>query len=165
MSKHRALSLVVGLFLIAAVSVSGCRPTPSESPQEPAPSEPTSSQEATPPEPEGDSEQVTELRIEDIVVGEGRAAKTGDRVSVHYTGRLTDGKKFDSSRDSGRPFEFVLGQGEVIRGWDEGIVGMKVGGQRKLTVPPDMAYGEEGYPGVIPPNATLVFDVELLSIQ
>ncbi|PKQ15734.1 MAG: peptidylprolyl isomerase [Actinobacteria bacterium HGW-Actinobacteria-7] len=108
---------------------------------------------------------MTELKIEDLTVGTGSEAKNGDTVSVHYTGYLTDGSTFDSSIPSGQPFEFTLGQGQVIQGWDVGVAGMKVGGKRKLTIPPDMGYGEQGAGGVIPPNATLVFDVELLAIK
>ena len=105
------------------------------------------------------------LQIEDLVVGNGAEAVKGKLVSVHYTGWLTDGKKFDSSKDLGRPFQFPIGRGEVIRGWDEGIPGMKVGGKRKLTIPPDFGYGAQGAGGVIPPNATLVFEVELLGVR
>jgi FKBP-type peptidyl-prolyl cis-trans isomerase FkpA len=104
------------------------------------------------------------LVIEEIVVGSGATAAAGQKVSVHYTGWLTDGKKFDSSKDRGDPFVFPLGRGQVIRGWDEGVAGMKVGGKRKLTIPPNLGYGARGAGGVIPPNATLVFEVELLSV-
>jgi FKBP-type peptidyl-prolyl cis-trans isomerase len=107
---------------------------------------------------------MAELVIEDLVVGTGREAKKGDVVEVHYTGWLTDGKKFDSSVGRG-PFSFDLGAGQVITGWDRGVAGMKVGGKRKLTVPPELGYGSRGFPGVIPPQATLVFEVELLGVR
>jgi len=105
------------------------------------------------------------LEIEDVVVGTGAEAVKGKLVSVHYTGWLTDGKKFDSSKDRGQPFQFPLGRGQVIRGWDDGVQGMKVGGKRKLTTPPDLGYGALVAGGVIPPNATLVFEVELLGVR
>jgi len=104
------------------------------------------------------------LQKEDIVEGSGDEAVAGKPVSVHYTGTLTDGSKFDSSLDRGQPFQFQLGAGQVIQGWDEGVQGMKVGGKRKLTIPPEMGYGARGFPPVIPPNATLVFEVELLGV-
>ena len=111
------------------------------------------------------------LQIEDTVVGSGAEAQAGHHVRVHYTGWLYDptaaknrGRKFDSSKDRGQPFSFGLGQGQVIRGWDEGVQGMKVGGTRVLTIPPEMGYGARGAGGVIPPNATLVFEVELLGV-
>lgn len=105
------------------------------------------------------------LQVIDEVVGTGQEAKTGDTVSVNYTGWLADGTKFDSSYDRNQTFDFVLGAGNVIKGWDEGVVGMKVGGKRKLIIPPDLAYGASGYPPVIPANATLTFEVELVSIK
>ena len=98
-------------------------------------------------------------------VGTGAEAKTGDLVTVNYTGYLTDGTKFDSSLDSGQPFQFTIGKGKVIQGWEQGFAGMKVGGTRKLTIPPELGYGAQGAGGVIPPNATLVFDVELLAVN
>ena len=104
------------------------------------------------------------LKYEDLVQGEGDTAAAGQRVKVHYTGWLTDGSKFDSSVDRNDPFVFDLGRGMVIRGWDEGVQGMQVGGKRKLTIPPQLGYGAHGAGGVIPPNATLVFEVELLGI-
>ena len=108
---------------------------------------------------------MSELIIEELTVGNGATAAAGQSVSVHYTGWLTDGTKFDSSKDRGDPFEFPLGAGHVIRGWDEGVQGMKVGGSRKLTIPADLGYGARGAGGVIPPNATLVFEVELLGTE
>jgi FKBP-type peptidyl-prolyl cis-trans isomerase FkpA len=105
------------------------------------------------------------LTYEDTVVGEGAEAHAGAHVTVHYTGWLTNGSKFDSSKDRNDPFKFPLGQRQVIAGWDEGVQGMKVGGTRKLTIPPQLGYGARGAGGVIPPNATLVFEVELLGVQ
>ena len=113
----------------------------------------------------GTTKTVNTLEIEDLEVGSGEVAEAGDTVEVHYVGMLTDGTKFDSSRDRGQTFEFTLGAGEVIEGWDEGVAGMKVGGLRKLTIPSDMAYGENGLPGVIPGGATLLFEVELIGVQ
>ena len=104
------------------------------------------------------------LQIEDLKVGTGAEAKAGQKVQVHYVGTLTDGSKFDSSRDRGEGFDFKLGAGQVIKGWDQGVAGMKVGGMRKLTIPPELGYGAGGYPPVIPPNSTLVFEVELLKV-
>src|SRR3954454_1481926 len=105
------------------------------------------------------------LKTEDLKEGTGAEAAKGDAVEVHYTGWLTDGTKFDSSKDHGRPFGFTLGAGQVIKGWDQGVQGMKVGGVRKLTIPAGLAYGSRGAGGVIPPNATLVFEVELLGVK
>lgn len=111
--------------------------------------------------------QTTEsgLMIQEIKEGSGKEAQTGNYVTVHYSGWLPDGKLFDSSVKRNKPFTVKLGTGQVIQGWEEGIQGMKVGGKRRLTIPPEIAYGAEGYPGAIPPNATLVFDIELLSVR
>jgi FKBP-type peptidyl-prolyl cis-trans isomerase FkpA len=105
------------------------------------------------------------LRYQDVAVGSGTTATAGKTVSVHYTGWLPNGEKFDSSRDRNQPFGFTLGAGQVIAGWDEGVAGMKVGGRRKLVIPPDLGYGTAGAPPDIPPGATLVFDVELLDVK
>jgi FKBP-type peptidyl-prolyl cis-trans isomerase len=105
------------------------------------------------------------LKYVDLKEGTGKSAKAGDQVTVHYTGWLKDGTKFDSSKDRGRPFTFPLGAGKVIKGWDEGVAGIKVGGTRKLIIPPELAYGKRGAGGVIPPNAELTFEVELLGVR
>jgi FKBP-type peptidyl-prolyl cis-trans isomerase len=105
-----------------------------------------------------------QLIVEDLIVGTGPEAKAGQQVKVHYTGWLTNGTKFDSSVDRGDPFKFKLGARQVIQGWDQGVAGMKVGGKRKLTIPPELGYGARGAGRVIPPNATLVFEVELLGV-
>jgi peptidylprolyl isomerase/FKBP-type peptidyl-prolyl cis-trans isomerase FkpA len=109
--------------------------------------------------------EVDKLIIQDEKVGTGSAAVAGKKVTVNYTGTLTDGTKFDSSYDHGTPFSFDLGAGEVIQGWDQGVVGMKVGGQRKLTIPSALGYGAQGVPGRIPGGATLIFEVELLNVE
>ncbi|CAG0941569.1 FK506-binding protein [Anaerolineae bacterium] len=106
-----------------------------------------------------------QLVIEDLQIGAGKEAKAGNRVTVHYRGTLTNGKQFDASYDRMQPFDFVLGAGQVIKGWDQGVAGMKIGGKRKLTIPPELGYGARGAGGVIPPNATLVFEVELLEVN
>jgi FKBP-type peptidyl-prolyl cis-trans isomerase FkpA len=113
------------------------------------------------------SEKITDsgLKYEDLNMGAGEPAMAGNRISVHYTGWLLEGDKFDSSLDRNQPFQFTLGKGMVIAGWDEGVTGMQVGGKRRLTIPAQLGYGARGAGGVIPPNATLVFDVELLSIE
>jgi peptidylprolyl isomerase len=127
---------------------------------------PTPETEGTPPSVTGES-TVTDSGLEyiDIEVGSGQSPQTGQTVSVHYTGWLADGTKFDSSLDGGQPFSFPIGQGKVIKGWDEGVATMKVGGKRRLMIPPELGYGASGYPPVIPANAQLIFDVELLEIR
>ncbi len=106
------------------------------------------------------------LKYVELAVGSGKAAKSGDTVSVHYVGTLTNGKKFDSSRDRGKPFRFELGAGEVIKGWDEGVAGIKIGGKRKLIIPPNLAYGDRDVGnGLIPANSTLIFEVELVDVK
>ncbi len=105
------------------------------------------------------------MKVEKITAGAGPTPKRGDTVTVHYTGWLTDGSKFDSSVDRDEPFAFVLGTGQVIQGWDQGVAAMRVGDKARRTIPPELAYGEQGYPGAIPPNATLIFEVDLLSIS
>jgi len=166
--RRVALLLITMFALIAMVAATACGQTVTPTQETASPgAEATGapSEEATPAEPKGGAEQATALKIDDLVVGKGAAAKSGDKVKVHYTGWLTDGTKFDSSKDGGQPFEFNLGAGQVIPGWDQGVAGMKVGGKRKLTIPPDLGYGASGTPGgPIPPNATLIFEVELLAI-
>lgn len=155
MIKYGAVVLAIVALAVLAFTQTPRRPTRSR-PNTKAPSKVT-----------GDGVKTDSgLQYWDIVVGTGKVAKEGDGVRVHYTGWLTNGKKFDSSVDAGRPFRFVLGNGEVIKGWDEGVAGMKVGGKRQLHIPPDLGYGENGTPdGTIPPNSSLIFDVQLLSIQ
>lgn len=111
-----------------------------------------------------DNTKIDNLKIEDIKVGEGKEVKSGDTVVINYIGTLTDGKKFDSSYDHGQPFETQIGVGHVIKGWDLGVVGMKVGGKRRLTIPPDLGYGQQAV-GPIPANSTLIFEVELVDVK
>lgn len=125
---------------------------------------PTMTQPVTIPSQEGE-ETVNELKIDDIKIGTGAEATSGKKVTVHYSGTLVDGTKFDSSYDRGTPFTFDLGAGEVIQGWDLGVEGMKIGGKRKLTIPSELGYGERGAGSAIPPNATLIFEVELLKVE
>jgi len=129
-----------------------------------ATAKPAEQPQAKPAEPEAPPSN-EKLEIKDLVVGKGAEAKKGDPVKVHYVGTLPDGKEFDSSKKHNQPFEFELGAGRVIKGWDQGVAGMKVGGKRKLTVPPSLGYGPRGFPPVIPPNSTLIFEVELLEVK
>jgi FKBP-type peptidyl-prolyl cis-trans isomerase len=149
--KQRSISLI--LFFALLCVVSGCGKTETSSNSGPAK---VSGQPTTTP---------SGLQYWDVVVGTGAAATAGSQVSVHYTGWLPSGEKFDSSVDRGQPFSFPLGAGQVIKGWDEGVAGMKVGGKRQLRIPPELGYGARGAGGVIPPNATLIFDVELLAVS
>ena len=167
--KRFAVSMLLVAVLAAAVIASGCSNTaepPSESlaPETAAPEQTAPSSEGTSAGPQAQTADVTELKIEDKTVGTGAEAKVGDLVAVHYTGWLTDGTEFDSSK-GGEPFQFRIGEGRVIQGWEQGVPGMKVGGVRKLTIPPDLGYGPQGYPGAIPGNATLVFEVELVKVN
>ena len=151
------IGLLVAILVVIAAYLIYQQVKPAEQAPEPA--------AGGPPEIDDNIETVTTvsgLQYQDILVGSGAEAKEGDLVSVHYTGWLTDGSKFDSSVDRGQPFQFPLGAGRVIQGWDEGVAGMKEGGKRRLIIPAALAYGESGNPPVIPPNATLIFDVELL---
>jgi len=152
---------MVVLFLVAFFSVQ-LLPAPAVARQ------PTSQAGAAPtktPPPPKTVTTASGLKYVDLEVGTGAMPKKGQHVIVHYTGWLTNGKKFDSSLDRNESFSFVLGAGEVIKGWDEGVASMRVGGKRKLTIPPSLAYGAKGIPGVIPPNATLIFEVQLLRIR
>ena len=162
------LIAALAAFAVMTTACSSPTPTPASTPQA-APAEAATAPAEVATEPAESvtgepSDTVTELVIKDITVGSGAKAKAGDAATVHYTGWLMDGTKFDSSVDRGLPFEFAIGAGDVIEGWDKGVVGMKVGGKRTLIIPADMAYGDQGAGGVIPPGATLKFEVELLGL-
>jgi FKBP-type peptidyl-prolyl cis-trans isomerase FkpA len=165
--------LTLALALSATIGFCGCDTQTRRGAHEATPSDSGASAQSSPSRgsqgstvaSNNDEGKVTDLIIRDDVVGHGAAAKSGDSVTVHYTGWLVDGTKFDSSRDRNEPFSFVLGAGKVIPGWDQGVAGMKIGGKRKLTIPPRLGYGARGAGNVIPPNAVLKFDVELLKIN
>ena len=155
---RRLLTLVTLLGLTTfslAQTATAAKPATSRKPAAAGPTKVTGASVKTP----------SGLEYWDIKVGTGAVAQSGHHVKVHYTGWLTNGKKFDSSVGTGKPFEFMLGAGQVIKGWDEGVAGMKVGGKRQLRIPPGLAYGAAGYPGAIPPNATLIFDVQLVEAK
>jgi len=169
--KRFMLVLMAGMLVVAAASMVGCGEdegdrTPTSTPAESNQPEATEPAAEAPTKPSAPSnmKDVTELKVEDLVVGTGEEAVTGKQVTVHYTGWLVDGTEFDSSFNAGQPFAFALGSGMVIPGWDQGVAGMKVGGTRVLTIPPALGYGEAGG-GPIPPNSTLVFQVELVDVQ
>lgn len=151
MTKYRITAIAI--LVLTAIAI--CAQTAAQKPNTSAPTKVT-----------GDGVKTASgLQYWDIKVGTGAEAKQGSHVTVHYTGWLTSGKKFDSSVDAGKPFEFTIGRGDVIKGWEEGVAGMKVGGKRQLRIPPELGYGASGYPGVIPANATLVFDIQLLGVK
>jgi len=151
--------IVILVAMLALVSLAGAQTAPAKkAPAKPAASAPTK----VTGEP---TKTASGLQYWDIKVGTGAVAQVGQHVIVDYTGWLTNGKKFDSSVGTGKPFDFMLGAGQVIKGWDEGVAGMKVGGKRQLRIPPDLAYGPAGYTTVIPPNSTLIFDVRLVDVK
>ena len=158
MTRYIVAPFVIAIFAIAvaAAQTTAKKPTSAARPNTNAPTKVT-----------GDGVKTDSgLQYWEIKVGTGSEAKEGSHVRVHYTGWLTTGKKFDSSVDAGKPFDFTIGNGEVIKGWEEGVAGMKVGGKRQLRIPPELGYGASGTPGgPIPPNATLIFDVQLLQVQ
>ena len=151
------------LAALANLALAGCQQTGTEESSTTATSAPSATTSGA---TEGQERTLPDgLKVTDLKVGSGPMAESGQMVAVHYTGWLTDGTKFDSSLDRGEPLGFKLGSDHIIRGWNEGVKGMRVGGKRKLTIPPDLAYGERGSPPVIPPGATLVFEVELMEVK
>ena len=170
-ARRVGVALLMGALALAVFSAAGCTKSPTTESQPSTTESATtgsassSTEASTPAETSAPAETVTELQIKDTKVGKGAAAKAGDTVTVHYTGWLMDGTKFDSSVDRNEPFTFQLGSGQVIEGWDKGVAGMKVGGTRVLIIPSSMGYGEQGAPPAIPANATLKFEVKLLAIQ
>jgi len=158
--QKQILAIVI-VFLVAAICLAQTHTTTTKKRTTTAPANANGPTKVT-----GDgTKTATGLQYWDIKIGTGEKAIRGEKVDVDYTGWLTNGKKFDSSVGTGHPFDFVLGHGDVIKGWDEGVAGMKVGGKRQLRIPPDLAYGERGYPGAIPPNSTLIFDVQLVAVK
>lgn len=160
--------MIIGVLVIAGVAYVVSQN--STTPPSPPTSTPTPATNFTPPEPvsvdaDGTATMASGLKYKDIVEGAGESPRPGRLVKVHYTGTLANGKKFDSSVDRGQPYQFVIGKGAVIKGWDEGVMTMKVGGKRKLIIPPDLGYGAKGRGEDIPPNSTLLFDVELLGVK
>lgn len=155
MTRNLVIALVVLVFAVVVLFAQTAAHKPAARPNTSAPTKVTGDGVKTP----------SGLQYWDIKVGTGEEAKDGSHVKVHYTGWLTSGKKFDSSVDANQPFDFTIGKAEVIKGWEEGVSGMKVGGKRQLRIPPELAYGERGYPGVIPASATLIFDVQLLAVK
>ena len=150
-------TLVLAIMLLGLAGIAAAQTAPAKK----APAAPSGPTKVTG-EP---TKTASGLEYWDIKVGTGAVAQSGHEVKVDYTGWLTDGKKFDSSVGTGHPFGFMLGASQVIKGWDEGVAGMKEGGKRQLRIPPDLAYGAKGYPGAIPPNATLIFDVQLVDVK
>lgn len=158
MSKNFILALVGGIIFLGVFSyfALGLGGQMTSQPEMAEKTTTVKTTDTTPP--------TTELKIEDITIGDGKEVKSGDTVVIHYSGTLADGTKFDSSYDRGEPYETPIGTGAVIQGWDQGVVGMKVGGKRKLTIPPHLGYGDQAM-GTIPPNSTLIFDVELIDVK
>ncbi|MBU6375075.1 MAG: FKBP-type peptidyl-prolyl cis-trans isomerase [Bdellovibrionales bacterium] len=155
---------LVSVLAMTLATLSACTKKSSEAPQNASTATSSTTTGTTTAAPEA-NKSATGLKTEEIKEGTGAVAANGMMVTVHYTGTLTDGKKFDSSLDRNEPFKFTLGAGQVIKGWDLGVAGMKVGGKRRLVIPPELGYGENGAGGVIPGNATLIFEVELLDVK